>query len=71
MPGRPYAVHATSELLRTTNMVSHQLGQTSIRVNKDEAGAETYFICTIKIPAKDGARSWFRWVDAMSTRCVG
>lgn len=43
-PGREFARAITSEVLRTTEAISHLLGQSIINVNGDEAGAETYFI---------------------------
>ena len=54
MPGRPFSIETVAEALETTTVVSHQLGQSLIRVDGDTAGAETYFIATLKYPAKQG-----------------
>lgn len=54
MEGRRFSIETVEESLRTTDLVSHMLGQSLIRVNGDTAGAETYFIATLLYPAKDG-----------------
>lgn len=54
MDGRRFSIETVEESARTTKLVSHQLGQSLIRVTGDEAGAETYFIATVVYPAKDG-----------------
>ena len=54
MPGKPFAIATVGEALETTTVVSHQLGQSLIRVDGDSAGAETYFIATLMYPPKDG-----------------
>ena len=57
MPGRQFSIETVGEALATTTVVSHQLGQSLIRVNGDEAGAETYFIATLMYPPKDGVET--------------
>jgi hypothetical protein len=42
--GWDFAPLMTAEIRRRTNTLSHLLGQSLIKVNGDEAGAETYFI---------------------------
>lgn len=55
MDGRRFSIETVEESLRTTNLVSHMLGQSLIKVDGDTAGAETYFIATLLYPGKDGA----------------
>jgi hypothetical protein len=38
----------TADIARNATMCSHQLGQSLITVTGDEAGAETYFLATVK-----------------------
>lgn len=57
MPGRQFAFESIEESLATTHGVSHQLGQSLIRVAGDDAGAETYFIATVRYPGADGVES--------------
>jgi hypothetical protein len=57
MPGKPFAIATIAEALETTTVVSHQLGQSLIRVTGDTAGAETYFIATLMYPPKDGGNT--------------
>ena len=47
----------TSKVSGEALSVSHQLGQSLIKVNGDTAGAETYFIATLKYPASDGVET--------------
>jgi hypothetical protein len=54
MEGRRFSIETVEESLRTTDLVSHMLGQSLIRVDGDSAGAETYFIATLLYPARDG-----------------
>lgn len=54
MDGRRFSIETVEESLRTTNLVSHLLGQSLIKVNGDRAGAETYFIATLLYPNKSG-----------------
>lgn len=50
MPGQEYAPICVRESVETTRVVSHMLGQSLIRVDGDEGGAETYFIATVVYP---------------------
>lgn len=52
--GKQFAHKMTREILETTSLCSHQLGQSLIRVNGDKAAAETYFVATVKYPRSDG-----------------
>ncbi len=52
MPGRQFSIETVEESMRTTSLCSHQLGQSLIRVNGDEAAAETYFIATVIYPPR-------------------
>jgi hypothetical protein len=54
MEGRRFSIETVEESLRTTDVVSHMLGQSSIRVDGDHAGAETYFIATVVYPPRGG-----------------
>lgn len=54
MDGRKFAVETVEESLETTTLVSHQLGQSLIKVDGDRAGAETYFIASLKYPTAAG-----------------
>ena len=54
MPGKRFAIETIAEALETTTVVSHQLGQSLIRLDGDAAAAETYFIATLMYPPKDG-----------------
>lgn len=56
MPGKPFAASTVQEAIETTTVVSHQLGQSLIRVNGDTAGAETYFIATLLRNGPDGGQ---------------
>lgn len=57
MPGKPFSIATAGEALETTTVVSHQLGQSLIRVDGDMAGAETYFIATLMYPPRDGVET--------------
>ena len=50
LPGKPFSIATVAESLETTDLVSHLLGQSLIRVHGDAAGAETYFIATLLYP---------------------
>lgn len=54
-PG-PEFVRRLMESMPSNNMCTHNLGQTLINVNGDEAGAETYFLAIIRSdrPGADG-----------------
>ncbi len=54
MGGAQFSWETVEESLRTTTVVSHQLGQSLIRVDGDEGGAETYFIATVVYPKAEG-----------------
>lgn len=54
MEGRRFSIETVEESMRTTTVVSHMLGQSSIKVDDDEAGAETYFIATVIYPPRNG-----------------
>jgi hypothetical protein len=54
MAGRRFSIETVEEMLRTTKVVNHMLGQSQIRVNGAEAGAETHFIATVVYPNDDG-----------------
>ncbi len=57
MDGKQFSVATVEEALETTRIVSHQLGQSLIRVNGDNAGTETYFIATLIYPPRDGVET--------------
>jgi hypothetical protein len=57
MDGKRFSHETVEESIATTTLVSHQLGQSLIRVNGDKAGAETYFIATLLYPPKDGRQN--------------
>ena len=57
MEGRRFSIETVEESLRTTELVSHQLGQSLITVHGDSAGADTYFIATLLYPGKDGGET--------------
>jgi hypothetical protein len=54
MEGRRFSIETVEESIRTTKVVSHQLGQSLIKVDGDSAGAETYFIATLIYPERNG-----------------
>lgn len=56
-PGPEFATRATTSLAAGSNMCSHQLGQSLITVRGDEAGAETYFIATLRRQKDDGSET--------------
>jgi len=55
--GKSYSKWSIEEGKKITNLVSHQLGQSYIKVDGDKAGAETYFIATLLFPAEDGGET--------------
>lgn len=57
MEGRRFSIETVEEALRTTQLVSHQLGQSLIRVDGDSAGAETYFIATLLYAGENGGET--------------
>jgi len=52
--GPEFARVMTAQVLRKTNSLSHLLGQSQIKVNGDEAGAETYFLAVSRSTREDG-----------------
>lgn len=56
MPGRPFSESTVQEAIETTTVVSHQLGQSLIRVDGEEAAAETYFIATLLRNSDEGGQ---------------
>jgi len=66
--GREFAELILEEARRTTRVVSHQLGQSLIRVNGGKAAAETYFVATLIVDSDEGERMTQlggRYVDTM------
>ena len=53
-PGRDFAKLMTEEILGTTDSLSHMLGQSQIKVDGDQAGAETYFLAVFRNVNADG-----------------
>ncbi|SHL07504.1 SnoaL-like domain-containing protein [Pseudonocardia thermophila] len=53
-PGREYAEVMTARLLQNSRSISHHLGQSTIRVDGDTAGAETYYIAVMVTVDDDG-----------------
>jgi len=45
----------TGLVLERTEAISHILGQSLIRVDRDTAGAETSFVAFMRLPGQDGA----------------
>lgn len=56
LDGKAFAAMMTMQIAETTQGCSHQLGQSLITVQGDRAGAETYFIATVRDVAKDGQK---------------
>jgi hypothetical protein len=54
--GKHFAHLILEQARQTTRVVSHQLGQSLIRVNGDRAAAETYFVATLIADTADGER---------------
>jgi hypothetical protein len=52
--GPEFARRMTAEMLATTSTMFHLLGQSLIKVEGDEAGAETYFIAGFRGAAEGG-----------------
>jgi ketosteroid isomerase-like protein len=53
-PGPEYARKMTDLILQRSEVVSHILGQSLIKVDGDVAGAETFFLGLMRIPGADG-----------------
>lgn len=66
--GRHFAKIILEEARRTTRVVSHQLGQSLIKVNGQFAAAETYFVATLIVDRADGetmTQLGGRYVDSL------
>lgn len=55
-PGPEFARRMAAEILSTTDSLSHLLGQSMIKVDGDQAGAETYFLAVSHATREDGVR---------------
>jgi hypothetical protein len=55
--GPAFARAMTAEVLGTTQSLSHMLGQSTIKVDGDVAGAETYFLAVAMTVGEDGVRT--------------
>lgn len=67
--GKQFSSLILEEARRTTRVVSHQLGQSLIRVTTDRAAAETYFVATLIVDSADGERMTQlggRYVDTLA-----
>ena len=53
--GPEFAKIITAEILQTTDSLFHMLGQSIIKVDGDQAGAETYFLAVSSSTGEDGA----------------
>ena len=75
MDGARVSREIVQEAIEFTKVVSHQLGQSLITVEADEAGAETYFIATVVYPAPEGGETvnllGGRYVDALAREADG
>ena len=69
-PGPEYVRLMSAEVRTTTTSLSHLLGQSLIKVDGDEAGAETYFLAVIRKPNEDGGETCHqlggRFVDKLN-----
>lgn len=54
MPGREFAAAIMANRQQRKDVMSHQLGQSLVRVDGDEAGAETYFVATVVVDDPEG-----------------
>jgi hypothetical protein len=54
-PGEEYSRVMCGRVAETTETMTHLLGQSSITIEGDEAGAETYFLAVSREIAPDGA----------------
>lgn len=68
-PGAEFTQAMIDEVLETTESLYHLLGQSTIRVDGDEAGAETYFLAAMVSIREDGVtmcnQLGGRFVDAL------
>jgi hypothetical protein len=53
-PGPEFASRTMNDMQAMCNMCSHLMGQTLIRISGDEAGAESYFIATVRSSTDEG-----------------
>lgn len=66
--GRAFSKLILEEARRSTRVMSHQLGQSLIRVTGDGAATETYFVATLVADTDDGpltTQLGGRYVDAL------
>ena len=64
--GREFARRMTADMAASGALCSHQLGQSLIRLHGDKAGAETYFVATVKYPGKDSLHQLGgRYIDTL------
>ncbi|PEQ12067.1 hypothetical protein B2G71_13030 [Novosphingobium sp. PC22D] len=54
--GKQFARIVLDEARQTMRVVSHQLGQSLVRVAGESAAAETYFVATLGSPAETGEK---------------
>lgn len=54
MPGQDYSRQAMAHRATIDDSLSHHLGQSLVRIDGDRAGADTYFIATIRRVDDDG-----------------
>jgi hypothetical protein len=54
-PGREYAKVMTARLLENSRSISHHLGQSTVRLAGDTAGAETYYLA-VMVTVDEGGR---------------
>lgn len=54
--GPEFARLMTGEILKQTDSLYHMLGQSMVKVDGDQAGAETYFFAVSTTTREDGAR---------------
>jgi hypothetical protein len=71
-PGPEFAKLMTAEILATTSSLYHMLGQSLIKINGEEAGAETYFFAVSRDTRSDGVEMCNqlggRFVDKLERR---
>jgi SnoaL-like domain len=66
--GKDFAAHVMNHYIQTGAACTHSLGQSLVRVNGNEASAETYFVANIARPGENGGEfsnlMGGRYVDA-------
>ena len=55
-PGKEFTRLMTAQIHARTETLSHLLGQSTVTVNGDEAGAETYFLAAMHTTKEDGTK---------------